>query len=413
VTLSNGSEIVSLPASQKQVRGFGRGVKLLVIDEAGFVSDELWRAARYIALDERRHGSRIFLVGTPWGNGFFRKSYQAAQDGDPDFEAHQWHYTDNPLLDHAYLERERDRISPAEYASEVLGQWSDAAGALFSRELLEAHTADLELPALAALRPPAFGAVGVDWGASFDRSAAVAVYRIPVAALNPDREPIPCFVALPTVWPAGAPLRTVVEEVAKATRALRYLAPEVNGIGSMPTQELHRRVRTLHPKQRIGWNTTNTTAATKTTGYGCVLALLERGQLVLPRHPDLLRQLAGLRFEQRQRGFHIDANNEVRHDDVADGLMLAAMVYRPPGAHRLISHLASLAMSRKAQPDARVPDLDTPIVTTGAELAVWQRPPLQSIAGSELSLYAAQLPPKPEGVQAGRFFINTSRGGLQ
>jgi hypothetical protein len=67
IRLSNGSEIVSLPASQRAVRGLGRGVKLLVVDEAGFVPEELWRAAHYIALDERANGSRILLVGTPWG----------------------------------------------------------------------------------------------------------------------------------------------------------------------------------------------------------------------------------------------------------------------------------------------------------------------------------------------------------
>jgi hypothetical protein len=66
ITLTNGSEIISLPASQKQIRGYGKSVKLLVIDEAGFCPHELWAAAHYTAMDERPR-SRILLLGTPWG----------------------------------------------------------------------------------------------------------------------------------------------------------------------------------------------------------------------------------------------------------------------------------------------------------------------------------------------------------
>ena len=43
LTLSNGSRIVSVPASDKQIRGWP--VDLLIIDEAGFVAEEIWRAA--------------------------------------------------------------------------------------------------------------------------------------------------------------------------------------------------------------------------------------------------------------------------------------------------------------------------------------------------------------------------------
>jgi len=46
---------------------------------------------------------------------------------------------------------------------------------------------------------------------------------------------------------------------------------------------------------------------------------------VLPREPDLLRQLPGLKFEQGERGFtRIEADSPAVHDDVADALMLGA-----------------------------------------------------------------------------------------
>ena len=71
-------------------------------------------------------------------------------------------------------------------AAEIDGVWSNAAGALFSRELLESVTADLEVPALSELRGPARGIAGCDYGASWDRSALAAVYRLPVAPLRRD-----------------------------------------------------------------------------------------------------------------------------------------------------------------------------------------------------------------------------------
>ena len=49
------------------------------------------------------------------------------------------------MLDRAYLERQKHRVSPMEYAAEVLGEWSDAVGALFPRALLDAATVDVEV----------------------------------------------------------------------------------------------------------------------------------------------------------------------------------------------------------------------------------------------------------------------------
>lgn len=147
IRLANGSQIISLPASQRQVRGLGRGVLLVVLDEAGFMPGELWTAAHYIALDERANGARIVICGTPWGgmDHFFRRAFVAGLDGDPDHASFHWTYEANPMLDRAYLERQKSRVSPMEYAAEVLGQWSDAVGALFPRALLDAATADVEV----------------------------------------------------------------------------------------------------------------------------------------------------------------------------------------------------------------------------------------------------------------------------
>jgi Terminase large subunit, T4likevirus-type, N-terminal len=419
ITLSNGSEIVSLPASQKQIRGFGKNVKLVILDEAGFMTAEIYRAASYIALDERGNGSRILLLGTPWGpaDHFFRRAYQAGLDGDQDHATFHWSIKVNPLLDHAYLERQRDRVSPSEYAAEVLGEWSDAVGALFSRELLERQTCDVEIPQLRELKLPARGVIGVDWGYSYDRSAAVALYRLPVAGLNPDARSIPRFIALPYIWPQGAPLHEVVEALAVNLSPYAYVSPECNGIGAMPASELRRRGEQLRghrgDRQKKIWNYVSTTNAGKTAGYGLILALLEREALILPRHPDLLRQLAGLQLTQGERGFSfIEAENNAVKDDVADALMLCALPYKPPAAHRVICHLAALAGSSRAPADARVPDVSCGLVETGGGLKVPQVPTLQSVASQEYTTYAPVEPAQPEGFRTEHFQVTTTKQGV-
>lgn len=412
VKLTNGSQIISLPASQKQIRGYGKGVRLLILDEAGFQPHELWAAAHYAALDERPH-SRILLLGTPWGSAdhFFRQAFLAGQGDGPDHASFQWRYTANPGLDHRYLERQRERVSPQEYAAEVLGEWGNAAGSLFSHELLESVAAGIDIPPLSQLAGPARGILGADWGLSHDVSAVTGIFRLPVQALNPDREPLPTFVALPYTWPAGAPLHQVVGDIVGTAASFAAISTEVNGIGGMPSQELVRRCRAAHGRTRFVWNFVTTTAGSKTVGYTTLLGLMQRGQLVLPRHPLLLRQLAGVRFEVRARGVMGINTDDVPHDDVADSLMLAALPYRPPSAHRYICRLATLAGSDV--PEERVPALACPVVATGGGLRVYQRPPLQGVLSRHagLSLYAPEVPPKPVGIHAGRFFFNTTRGG--
>jgi hypothetical protein len=255
VRLANGSEIVSLPASQRQVRGYGAGVLLVILDEAGFMPSELWQAAHYMALDERANGSRLLLLGSPWGGRehFFRRAFEAGVDSDRDHKSFQWTFRANPLLDAAYLERQRDRVSPAEYAAEVLGEWSDARGSLFPRELLERNTADYEPPTLATLHGPAQPMLGVDWGVSFDRSAAVAIGRLPIANLNPDRPARPTFgVAAVEVWPQGTRLAEVVSDVLASPAPWAVVSPEESGVGAGPSQDLiaHLRRRSADERSR-------------------------------------------------------------------------------------------------------------------------------------------------------------------
>jgi phage terminase large subunit-like protein len=81
VVLSNGSVIRCVPASQRRVRGWA--VDLLILDEACFIAQDLWDAARYTIL--ARPGSRVVLASTPYGrqDHFAAQMYRLGVDAQP------------------------------------------------------------------------------------------------------------------------------------------------------------------------------------------------------------------------------------------------------------------------------------------------------------------------------------------
>jgi hypothetical protein len=67
----------------------------------------------------------------------------------------------------------------------------------------------------------------------------------------------------------------------------------------------------------------------KQSGFGMIKGLLQSKRLVLPRDPELLKQLRGLEFEQLPGGsMRISVPDRVGHDDVAMSFMQAVSSIR-------------------------------------------------------------------------------------
>jgi hypothetical protein len=125
--LENGSRIVSLPGSEQTTRGFS-AVRLLIVDEAARVPDEVYAAARPM-LDP--DGGRVMLLSTPFGaRGFF---FEATRDPET------WHTFTVPaerverLSPHYIAEIERS-IGAWWAAQELHCQFLDAATAAFASD---------------------------------------------------------------------------------------------------------------------------------------------------------------------------------------------------------------------------------------------------------------------------------------
>jgi hypothetical protein len=331
VRLSNGSVIRSVPASPKAVRG--KSIDLLVMDEAGFIADELWQAAKFTVI--ARPESRVILASTPWGreDRFFAVAYRAGQRQEAGHSSHHWPSTVSPLVDRTLLEMFRATMTDREYRTEVLAEWVDASGAYFDSDELEAAVALGGAEGSPLWEPEACffascgrleAEVGVDWGFARDANAAVAVAAVPgeLPFAGEGRLWIP--------WLSeryGVTYERFIEELVRAgsTHGLRFRAvrAETNGVGAMPTQVLRRRMGEAGAGAVSG---VATTAGSKADTFGAIKLLLQSERLVLPRYPELLRQLGNLEFEQLEGGGVRIAVPERRgHDDLVMALSFAML----------------------------------------------------------------------------------------
>ena len=130
INLRNGSRILCLPTG---LTGYGiRGytVDLLIVDEAAFVNDEVFRA---VTPELSVSGGKLVLLSTPFGKaGYFYDCFS-----DPNFKT--WHISaeDCPRHNKDFLEREKQRMTKLQYAQEYLGEFVDELRQFFPTELIK------------------------------------------------------------------------------------------------------------------------------------------------------------------------------------------------------------------------------------------------------------------------------------
>jgi Terminase large subunit, T4likevirus-type, N-terminal len=353
--LSNGSEIRSVPASERQIRGWS--VDLLIVDEAAYVSEDVLLGAA-LPTTAARPDARIVLVSTPWAmEGAFYRFFLAGRDRIADSRSFQWRLKDAPWITDEVVEAMRATLPPLRFRAEFEGEFVGASDALFPPGELLAAVAPYRLLTAEEARGEEI-VVGVDWGRAFDSHAVVAVGLLDdyganaepilfVPWLETSQRPYSQMVAavaslarradvrrltfdpfysqarpIKDRLPGGGTLHengSTLPRPVKATPgySVRSFVTEMNGVGAMPSEELSRllgrRVMPLHTSQR-----------SKEDAYSRLRALLMDRRIVLPDEVDLLRQLQGLSYAPTGGGgLSIEASDPNVHDDLADALSLA------------------------------------------------------------------------------------------
>jgi hypothetical protein len=144
--LSNGSRIVSLPGTERTVRSYS-GVRLLLIDEAARVPDELYFSVRpMLAVSS----GRLICMSTPFGRrGFFFEEWTSSQ---------RWNRIkitadDCPRISKEFLEEERASLGSWAFRQEYLCEFVNTDDQYFDYEaVMQAVSGDVEplFPAFAA-----------------------------------------------------------------------------------------------------------------------------------------------------------------------------------------------------------------------------------------------------------------------
>jgi hypothetical protein len=129
--LTNGSRLISLPGTEGTVRGYS-GVRLLVIDEAARVSNQLYYAVRPMLAVS---GGALIALSTPFGKrGWFYQEYTEGQDWTRvKITAEQC-----PRISPAFLEEERRSLPAMCFASEYLCEFTDTVDQVFLYEQVQA-----------------------------------------------------------------------------------------------------------------------------------------------------------------------------------------------------------------------------------------------------------------------------------
>ncbi|MDD5050996.1 MAG: terminase family protein [Candidatus Pacebacteria bacterium] len=130
IKLTNGTRILCLPTGMTGFGIMGYSIDLLIVDEAAFVPDEVYRSV--IPSLAVTHGT-IWLLSTPCGSaGYF---YDTSKDDS--FTHVHISSEDCPRKDQAFLDHQKLSLTKAQYAQWYLGEFVTAFNRLFSDEIIK------------------------------------------------------------------------------------------------------------------------------------------------------------------------------------------------------------------------------------------------------------------------------------
>jgi len=129
--LENGSRIITLPGSEKTIRGFS-GVGLLVVDEASRVADELYFAVRPMLAVS---GGSLMMLTTPYGKrGAFFEEWTGGSEA---WERYEVPASQCPRIPEEFLEEERATLPPWVYRQEYECSFEETEDAVFTTSMIE------------------------------------------------------------------------------------------------------------------------------------------------------------------------------------------------------------------------------------------------------------------------------------
>ena len=137
--LENGSRIITLPGSEKTIRGFS-GATLLLVDEASRVGDGLYYAIRPMLAVS---GGRLMMLSTPAGRrGVFHEEWTNGQG----WERYEIPAEEVPRIPPGFLAEERAALPAFIYEQEYCCRFIETEDQLFGYDLVASSITDEVAP---------------------------------------------------------------------------------------------------------------------------------------------------------------------------------------------------------------------------------------------------------------------------
>src|SRR5215217_151139 len=137
--LENDSRIITLPGSEKTIRGFS-GAALLLVDEASRVDDALYFAIRPMLAVS---GGSLMILSTPYGKrGVFYEEWTSLTS---QWERYEVPASKCPRITEAFLEEERAALPSWVYRQEYECSFEETEDQVFTTDMVDASvSADVE-----------------------------------------------------------------------------------------------------------------------------------------------------------------------------------------------------------------------------------------------------------------------------
>ncbi len=130
--LENGSRVMTLPGTERTIRGFS-GVSLLIVDEAARVEDELYYSCRPMLAVS---GGTLIMLSTPYGQrGIFYEEWTSG--GSRAWQRFRVSADQVPRISPEFLSEERGALGSRWFEQEYLCVFGELEGAVFSREAID------------------------------------------------------------------------------------------------------------------------------------------------------------------------------------------------------------------------------------------------------------------------------------
>ncbi|MCX7802264.1 MAG: terminase family protein [Meiothermus ruber] len=293
--LPNRSRVIALPGAQEGIRGYS--AHLVVLDEAAWIPDELYQAARPMLAVT---GGRLIAISTPYGmRGWFYRAWAEERGERIRVTAY-----DIPRISRDFLEAERVALGEWAFRQEYLAEFVEAGGAI--PEELIAQAVRLEGP-----EPPQPGrayAAGLDLARLRDWSSLTVldVTEVPYRLVHQER------------W-QGEWEYTEARVLGVLRAYGARLTVDATGVGDPVYERLRRAWPQTHPFRF--------TQASKAQLLTELRLSLAEERLWLYPEPVLLAELRALQARQTAHGVSYEAPSGA-HDDTVMSLGLALWTVR-------------------------------------------------------------------------------------